>query len=189
MKGKIELSSTGRSLLLGGQMLLLLVGFIFCIVGMAKHELNVPMGVEICICYFFLIGYAAYGYRFPIFSLQILVIAIAATNCITAIESLARGMSTVEWVPMLIANLFAVGAGILLNRHFKISQILLATCVLIDIAQFVLRLVFNSGLSFLYYAAVFQFLILDGTLMLVNYSYHAREREKNREEQDAASDR
>ena len=90
--------------------------------------------------------------------------------------TLIKDPTALYMIPAFIINIIAAAAAIIMKKSYKISQLLLGICFAIDFVQFIMRAVSAPGESILFYASLFQFVILDMTLLLINYSYHEREK-------------
>ena len=69
-----------------------------------------------------------------------------------------------------------------MSKNFKISQILFGLCFGIDCINFVFKIINNPGAPMLFFTMSFQFVIMEMTIMLINYSYNQRQQNKKKME-------
>ena len=134
-----------------------------------------------------LAGYALVGYRFPITAVQAAVIVIAVTDLVIAVTDLIilstlQGITLLDRVNTIIINCLLIAGAILMSKNFKISQILFGLCFGIDCINFVFKIINNPGAPMLFFTMSFQFVIMEMTIMLINYSYNQRQQNKKKME-------
>ena len=184
LREKYGLKNKGHGIVLFIQMILIILGIVLCILDFVSGKFSFGTTSEIVLCYLFLVGYATYGYKFPIISVQIVILLVAVINEIAVVLTLIKDPTALYMIPAFIINIVAAAAAIVMKKSDKISQILLCLCLATDFVQFIIRAVSEPGQSILFYASLFQFVILDVTLVLINYSYHERQKYLHKEESD-----
>ena len=183
---KYGLKNKWHGLALLCHLILIILGIIIASVQLVVNsELTLSTGINLIAAYLLLIGYASYGYKFPIISVQILIILIAIANQLGAIFSFATGAEGLHMILPCVINVVLFIAALLLKKSYKWSQFLLGLCFAADFVHFICRLIYEPGQSFWYYSMAFLFVILEAALMFINYSHRQREiiaRQKQSEE-------
>ena len=120
-------------------------------------------------------GYAVYGYKFPIISVQVALVLIAVIDIIALFISSHQGLEVGSFILVIIINCLLIAAAITMKKSFKISQSLLYICFVIDFVQIIIKNIHAPNEPLIYYFMSLQFVIMEATLLLINYSYHQRE--------------
>ena len=173
IREKYGLNGKKHGLALFIQMILVIVGFAITIVNLISGQSDRLICIDLLIIFAVLAGYALIGYKFPITVVQVAVIVIAVTDLI--ILSTLQGITLLDTVNTIIINCLLIAGAILMSKNHKISQILFGLCFGIDCINFVFKIIHNPGAPMLFFAMSFQFVIMEMTIMLINYSYHQRQ--------------
>ena len=107
---------------------------------------------------------------------QAAVIVIAVTDLI--ILSTLQGITLLDRVNTIIINCLLIAGAILMSKNYKISQLLFGLCFGIDCINFVFKIINNPDAPMLFFTMSFQFVIMEMTIMLINYSYNQRQQNK-----------
>ena len=159
IREKYGLNGKKHGLVLFIQMILVIVGITIIIVNLVSGQSDRLICIDLLIIFAVLAGYALVGYRFPITVVQAAVIVIAVTDLI--ILSTLQGITLLDRVNTIIINCLLIAGAILMSKNYKISQLLFGLCF---------------GIEF--FTMSFQFVIMEMTIMLINYSYNQRQQNK-----------
>ena len=173
IREKYGLNGKKHGLVLFIQMILVIVGFAITIVNLISGQSDRLICIDLLIIFVVLAGYALIGYKFPITVVQVAVIVIAVTDLIILFT--LQGITLLDTVNTIIINCLLIAGAILMSKNHKISQILFGLCFGIDCINFVFKIIHNPGAPMLFFAMSFQFVIMEMTIMLINYSYHQRQ--------------
>jgi hypothetical protein len=158
------------------QMILIIIGIVIGILELISGTSDKISNIDIIIVFLFLVGYSCYGYRFHLISFQLAIIFIAMFDLVFVSIMIFRGSQYNYLLPVLFINCLLIAASFAMRRSYELSQILFGTCLGMELMQFVIKLNFEPDRSVLYYAMSFQWVILDMTLLLINYSRNKREK-------------
>lgn len=172
---KYNLNGKRHGIVLFIQMILIIFGLAICALEIASGSPNYIVSFDMIVIFLIIIGYSFYGYKFPIISVQAALILVAVIDIIALLLSASKGIEVGNFVLVLIINCLLIGAAIVMKNSFKISQCMLLICFLIDAVQIVIKFIHAPNEPFIFYLMSFQFVIMEATLMLINYSYHQRE--------------
>lgn len=156
-------------------MLLITFGMVICVLEMLSGSSSYLVSLDMTVIFLITVVYAVYGYKFPLISVQTLIASIAIIDIIALFVSVAQGAEVGNLFLVMLINCLLLVAAIVMKKSLKISQILLFICFLIDIAQLVIKNIHAPKEPLIFYLMSCQFVIMEATLMLINYSYHQRQ--------------
>ena len=179
IREKYHLNGKRHAVILFIQMILVILGIGICAAEALSGSPNYIISIDMLIIFLVVVGYAVYGYKFPVISVQASLILIVIIDLVSLflVHSTQQGEPGNVFLVLLI-NLLLAAAAVFMKKDYKVSQVMLLICLVIDIAQFVIKVVQSPQEPLIFYLMSFQFIIMEATLMLINYSFH--EREKNR---------
>lgn len=178
IREKYDLNGKRHGIILFIQMILVIIGMALSILEMLSGSPNYIVSLDMLVIFLIIVGYAFYGYKFPIIAVQAALVIISVIDIIALLISASRGLEVGSFALVMIINCLLIAAAIIMPKSYKISQCLLFICFAIDVVQIILKYMHSPDEPLIYYAMSFQFVIMEATLLLINYSYHQREQNR-----------
>ena len=175
IKSKYDLNGRRHAITLFVQMILVVIGIILCVLELTTGTTNNMISADVLVMFLLITGFSLVGYKYPYISVRMLLFLIAGLDLIATAIMMSRGIIGLHILPVFAINVLLIIAALTVQKNFRLSQTLLCICLVIDTLQFILKLIFEPGQSVLYYAMSFQLLIMEGSLLLINYSHHLRQ--------------
>ena len=175
IREKYDLNGKRHGIILFIQMILVILGMAICVLELISGSPNYVVSIDMLLIFMLIVGYAVYGYKFPIISVQVALVLIAVIDVIALFISSHQGLEVGSFILVIIINCLLIAAAITMKKSFKISQSLLYICFVIDFVQIIIKNIHAPNEPLIYYFMSLQFVIMEATLLLINYSYHQRE--------------